>query len=183
MEANFPAALAFVWAPGRDSPVDGYHVTPNDPGGATFGGVTQATWDNAVQTGVVAGALEHASIAQLTAVMKKKFWDPYCAELSTGVDLLCFNGCMMTGRYPSLFQETLGMVNGSVDGWIGKHTQAAAAHSDPATLIMAVHGIHDAYLRTLSAWPLFGGGWSARLEAARLAALQLIAKSKTGGAT
>jgi lysozyme family protein len=142
-DSNFPAALAFVWQQQFDSPAQGYHSTPGDPGGATFGGVIQATWDNAVQTGVVSGELQYASIAQLTTVLRTKFWSPYCAALPPGVDLLVFNGIMMSGHFPELLQQSLGLTDGSVDGWIGKITQGAAADSDPVTLIKAVHGIHD----------------------------------------
>jgi lysozyme family protein len=178
-ERNFPAALAFVWGPGRDAPADGPHTTPLDPGGLTNGGVTQDTWDSATQTGVVSGKLQNATIAQLTAVLKAKFWNPYCPALPDGVDLLVFNGTVMSGRYAKLFQQCLGLTDGSVDGWIGKFTAAAASNSDPATLIQAVHGTHSAYLRTLATWPQFGDGWEARLDAARDAALALVEKGNS----
>lgn len=171
--SNFSAALAFVWAPGRDSPKDGYHSSVGDPGGGTFGGIIETTWANAMQDGLVAGSLKNASITQLSLVIKRKFWDQYCAELPKGLDLLVFNGIFMSGRFPELLQQCLGFTDGDVDGSIGKFTKGAIADSDPETLIKAIHGVHDYYLRTLQTWGRFGAGWEKRLEAARDAALAL----------
>jgi lysozyme family protein len=177
MIANFAAALAFVWAPGRDSPADGYHTTPGDPGGGTFGGVIEATWADAVNSGIVRGPLVNATIKQLTAVLQAKFWGDACDALPAGLDLLLFNGRMMTGRFPWIMQQCLGfMTDDDVDGRIGPQTLHAAAQCDGPTLIDAISGSHCAYLRGLSGWAEFGGGWSARLVAAKAAAHALTDK-------
>lgn len=173
---NFSAALAFVWQPQYDSPKQGYHVTPGDPGGGTFGGIIEATWAAAAHDGLVHGLLKNASTAQLSLVMQKRFWEPVCEKLPPGIDLLVFNGTMMSGRFAELFQQCLGLTGDDVDGWIGKFTQAVAANCDPATLIRAVHGTHYAYLESLPTWGLFGNGWSGRLLAARDAAMGLVPK-------
>jgi lysozyme family protein len=171
MNDNWPAALAFVWARGRDSPQDGYHVTPGDKGLGTFGGVTQATWDDAVKAGIVRGMLAVATIAQLSAVLQKKVWEPTCDELPHGLDLLYFNGHMMSGYYPKLLQQGLGMMgDDDVDGWIGPESLKAVRARDVPTLIDALSGIHWNYLTRLDEWAKFGGGWTTRLRAAQVAA-------------
>lgn len=171
---NYDAALAFVWAPGRDTPSDGYHATPGDSGGGTNGGVIEATWQTAVLDGLVKGSLCNATRDQLSAVLRRKFWGVACDTLPTGVDFLLFNGRMMSGAFPKLFQSCLGLVGSDVDGIIGPLTVGVALHAAPATLANAMTGAHYRYISELSAWPEFGHGWTLRLQAARQMALGMI---------
>jgi len=170
---NFSVGLNFVWLPQYDSPDQGFHVTPGDPGGGTFGGVIQSTWNNAVNAGLVTGALSGASRAQLSTILQTDFWGVICNALPAGLDLLYFNGIMMTGRFPELFQQCLGFMGEDVDGWIGPESLAKVATCQPATLINAISGVHAAYLAGLSTWAEFGNGWTTRLKAAQAAALSL----------
>lgn len=174
-DSNFAASLAFVWLPQFDSPSQGFHTTPGDAGGGTFGGVTEATWASAVKSGIIQpGTLVKATTKKLSAVLKVCFWGQACDALPGGLDLALFNGRMMTGDFPKLLQQCLGFVGADdVDGWIGPASIAAAAAGDAATLIKALHGAHYAYLTRLAGWPEFKGGWTTRLQAAREAALAL----------
>lgn len=171
--ANFQTGLAFVWSPGRDSPRDGYHVTPGDAGGGTKGGIIEATWAKAVAAGMVKGGLAAASDDQLSTVLHAKFWSDTCDQLPAGLDLLFFNGRMMTGYFSQLFQQCLGYVGADVDGNVGPSSIGRTKIRDAETLIHAVTGVHTAYLSKLTGWRQFGGGWSMRLESARAAALLL----------
>lgn len=176
MNENFNAGLALVWRPGFDSPLDGYHVTVGDSGGATNGGVIQATWDSAVTAGIARGKLEVATISQLTAVLRIKFWGITCDALPHGLDLMFFNGRMMTGAYPKLLQQCLGFMGDTdVDGWVGPASLRAVRARDAETLIDAVSGVHHAYLTRLPAFAEFGAGWTIRLRAAQAAAHMLAA--------
>jgi lysozyme family protein len=105
--ANFSAALTFVWRPGYD-PRDGYHITPGDAGGGTFGGVIEASWTKAVSQGLVSGRLKDATTQQLSMVLRENFWGSACDALPGGLDFALFNGRMMSGGYPKLFQQALG---------------------------------------------------------------------------
>lgn len=172
--SNFPAALALAWRPGFDSPRDGYHVTPGDAGGGTKAGVIEATWARAVERGLAHGALRDASDEQLSAVLRDACWGPACDALPGGLDLLLFNGRMMTGRYPHLFQQGLGLLGIQVDGAIGPVTLGRASGCHGETLIHALSGIHCAYLMNLAGWPMFGHGWLVRILAARDAALEMV---------
>lgn len=175
MNENFNASLALVWRAGFDSPLDGYHVTPGDSGGGTNGGVIQATWDSAVSAGIVRGALGVATVSQLTAVLKAKFWGTTCDALPHGIDLLYFNGLVMSGGYPKLLQQCLGFMAADVDGWIGPVSLRAMRARDPETLIDALSGAHYAYLTRLPAFAEFGDGWTIRLKAAQAAGHALAA--------
>ena len=176
MNANYVMSLVFVWQPQFDSPDNGYYVTPGDPGGGTKGGVTEATWAHALSAGTVTGSLQLATTDQLGAVLRAFFWGPVCDALPSGLDLLVFNGRMMSGYYPKLLQQGVGFIAGDVDGWIGPQTLERASLLDPKTLISAVSGSHYAYLASLSGWAEFGNGWTNRITSAMAAALQLVGK-------
>jgi lysozyme family protein len=179
MIGNFPPCLAFVWRTGFDSPLDGFHVARGDPGEGTNGGVIQATWDNAVRVGIVKGTLDRATEVQLSQILYQKFWLMACETLPAGLDLLLFNGRMMTGRFPFMFQQCLGFMGDEVDGWIGPLSIKAACERDTRSLIEAISGVHAAYLASLDTWPQFGHGWTIRLKAARTAAIAMIDKPPT----
>lgn len=172
--ANFQTFLDFVWRPEFDSPDQGYHVTPNDPGGGTFGGIIETTWDGAVRRGMVKGTLRGATRDQLATVLRVQFWGHECDALPPGIDFLLGNGRMMSGGYPKIFQSCLGLIGDDVDGDIGPQTMGCALSTAPATLANALTGAHYRYLAGLYTWPDFGNGWTNRLSAARMVALGMI---------
>lgn len=177
---NFEAALDFVWRPGFDNPKDGPHTSPGDPGGLTFGGITEATWAAAVSTGLVEdGPLSDATTTQLSSILHFKFWSSICDELPPGFDLALFNGRMMTGYFPRLFQQSLGLIGADVDGSIGPQCLALAESRAPGTFLDSLAGVHAAYLGRLSTWPRFGDGWTARIRAANAAARTLAGVTTT----
>lgn len=172
--ASFSKAQAFVWRDSFDSPTQGYHDTPGDSGGGTFGGVTEATWSEAVRRGFVTGTLRDAKQMALSTVLYSLFWSPVCNALPAGTDLAFFNGTMQSGEYPRLFQRCLGFAEGDVDGEMGTASVGRAVQAHPATLIRAQFGVHHAYLEGLPGWAEFGGGWHTRLTAAVVAAMALL---------
>jgi lysozyme family protein len=174
--SNFQTALDFVWRPGFDSPLDGYHVTPGDTGGGTKAGVIEATWADAVRQGLVTGSLRNASNDQLALILRANFWGLACDELPGGIDFMLFNGRMMSGHYPKLLQQALGFIGNDVDGDIGPQTLKSFTGLDARTLIGSLHGAHIAYCESLASWPRFQGGWTARLVQARAVAESLISK-------
>ena len=174
---NFQHCLTFVWRPGYDDPSDGYHVTPGDSGGGTLGGITEATWADALVKGWVTGTLAAASNDSLATILKNQYWGAACEALPSGVDLLLFNGRMMSGGYPKLFQSTVGA---NPDGNIGPKTIAAtiktSAQVGPAKLIEALTVAHFYYLSQLGpSWIQFHNGWEGRLLNAYTAALAMAA--------
>lgn len=174
MTGNFAAALAFIWQAGLDSPHDGPHTSAHDPGGLTNGGVTHETWDNAVAARIVVGALDKATIAQLSLVLQTKFWGALCDQLPHGIDLLYFNGIVMSSHFPRIVQQCCGfMGEKNVDGWIGPVTLKVIRAREPETFIDAVSGSHYQYLTTLAIWKLNEGGWTHRLKLAQTAARAL----------
>jgi lysozyme family protein len=177
VEQNFGAFISFVWPKNGDfdSPLQGYHVTPGDPGGGTKGGVIETTWAHYLGTGLVTGALSAASDAQLELVLKAAAWGSVCDALPSGLDLMVANGRMMSGYYPEIFQQTLGFTGKAVDGSLGPITLARAKAVPLAATITSLAANHEKYLQRLSTWTEFGKGWTRRIEACKTASLALAA--------
>jgi lysozyme family protein len=175
---NFARFLTVAWPANGDfdSPQQSYHITPGDPGGGTFGGVTEATWAECQREGLVHGPLSDQKHPwpQLQAVLQAKCWGSVCDELPDGVDIMVANGRMMTGFYPQLLQQCLGFIGTDVDGVIGPDTLDTTDQRDPLTLVNALHGRHYTYLASLPTWAEFGNGWTRRLVAVHAAALAAI---------
>jgi hypothetical protein len=70
--------------------------------------VTEATWARAVRDGIVSGNLRDATNDQLAAVVRNSCWGAACDALPVRLDLLPFNGRMMTGQYARLMQSRPG---------------------------------------------------------------------------
>lgn len=173
---NRPAGLGFVWQRGYDSPLDGYHVTPGDSGGGTLGGVIEATWAGAQRDGTIPAGVElkAASQAQLSLVLMGEFWGPVCDTLPAGLDLLVFNGRMMSGEYGRLFQDVVGV---APDGEIGPKTLAAAQRADLPATVLGLTVLHLFYLSKLGdSWTEFHNGWIKRVLAAQKLAEGMISR-------
>ena len=170
---SWAAALAFVWRPENDGQPD--HVDPNDPGGETNLGITIATWNAAIQSGLVPyGALSAASPDSLSTILHVLYWHPLqCDYLRPGVDLAVFNLGMVAGigRAARLLQNA---VNTTQDGIVGPKTLTAAAWVDDKVLINQFTAKEEAfYASCADAWQ-FLKGWDRRADDAKVAALQLI---------
>lgn len=176
MEQNFDGFIGLVWPSNGDfdSPLQGYHVTPGDPGGGTKGGVIEATWQAQVKAGEVTGSLAGATDAQLRLVLRNVAWGAEGDALPPGVDIMVANGKMMTGHYSAIVENCIGMIGASVDNVIGPNDLVAIAKMDPYSLIMALHGNHYAYLSQLPTWSRFKNGWTRRLMAAHDTALAAV---------
>lgn len=173
---NWAPSLTFVWQMNYDSPRQGYHITSGDTGKGTKGGVIEETWAGAVAAGLVTGELKDASDNQLSIVLRGEFWGPVCDQLPAGLDFILFNGRMMSGKYPRLFQQCLGLIGDKeVDGAIGPGTLALVPAAHVPTLIRALSGVHEAYLQNLNE-PGFLKGWTGRIRAAMDLGLTMAAR-------
>lgn len=158
--ANFLAALAFTWRPENDG--QPLHNDSNDPGGWTAWAVTQATWDEAVKRGIVAGSIVGASQDQCGQVLHALFWDAIRGdELPSGVDVQVFDIAVVDGpgRAARLLQHAVGAKE---DGEIGPLTLASVALVGPADLLARVATADDEWLEGLGGFKYFGKGWERR---------------------
>lgn len=153
----------------------GYVDHPADPGGATNMGITRKTlarwrgispWWNLPKTAVQ--TLDRSEAAQ---VYRASYWD-LCraAKMPPGVDLAVFDYAVNSGSGRAIrsLQKVLGV---GVDGLVGPLTLGAAARSDAAKTINALCDQRLGFLKALSHFPVFGRGWTSRVQTVRAAAL------------
>jgi len=153
----------------------GYVDHPADPGGATNMGITRKTlarwrgvspWWNLPKTAVQ--ALDRNEAAR---IYRAGYWDLCRAgAMPPGVDLAVFDYAVNSGpgRAIRSLQKVLGV---ATDGLVGPVTLGAAARSGAAQTINALCDQRLGFLKALSHFPLFGRGWTSRVQTVRAAAL------------
>lgn len=161
---NFKAALVRVLAS-----EGGYVDHPKDPGGATFQGVTQRTYDAYRRgKGMKLRTVRSMAESERDEIYRRQYWDAVQGDnLPAGVDYVMFDGCVNSGPKQSIkwLQRALGAAyHGAIDGVIGLATLAALnAVEDMPALIDRICARRLAFLRALGTWPTFGKGWKSRV--------------------
>jgi len=168
MSQNFSNVLPLVLAH-----EGGYVNHPDDPGGATNKGVTQAVYDAYRDNrNVERRSVKQITRAELQDIYKRQYWDMVCADdLPAGVDYACFDYGVNSGpnRAAKDLQRTLkALVDPAlkIDGQIGENTIRAAnraADLDEVGLIDAYCQRRMRFLRSLRTWSTFGNGWKRRV--------------------
>lgn len=168
-DASWNAALAFVF-----SVEGGFTDDPVDPGGATNLGITHdelAKWRGRA---VTIDDMRKLGKDEAAAIYRANYWAiSRCSDLAPGVDLIVFDASVNTGngRSARLLQAALGV---AVDGQIGPVTVAAANAVRADDLVNALADARQNFYQNLPTFSHFGRGWTARVVAARAAALALV---------
>jgi lysozyme family protein len=154
MKENFPISLqaTLKWE-------GGYVNDPRDPGGSTYEGVTQTTYnlfrrnrDLPIRSVV---SMDHA---ERDEIYKTKYWDmANCDDLAAGVDLLSFDIAVNSGP-------------GRVLKWLHDYNE-----KDPFQCISYLDYKRRGFWKNLPIFRRFGSGWLNRendilYEAVKLAA-------------
>ena len=117
----------------------GYVNDPNDHGGATKAGITQAVYDDwRVGKSLCRLPITGISAFEINAIYRDRYWLPICGDkLPHGIDLVTFDAAVNHGvRQASKFlQRALGVDD---DGFIGPKTVGAAIVDDAAHLTTKV---------------------------------------------
>lgn len=166
--SRFPACLAVTL--GHEG---GWSDHPDDPGGATMRGITQATYDAWRRAwGQEPRSVRGIEEAELRAIYRARFWSAVQADrLPAGLDLAVFDFAVNSG--PGRAARALQRCAGATpDGVVGPRTLAAVAASRAGAAVLAecVCDRRLAFLRRLRTWPVFGRGWSRRVEHVRATA-------------
>lgn len=152
----------------------GYADHPSDPGGATNLGITRKTlarwrrvspWWALPKEAVKALGREEAA-----RIYRAHYWNPVRGDqLPPGLDLAVFDYAVNSGpdRAIRALQTVLGV---AADGQVGPLTLEAAGTSG-APEIIALCDRRLGFLRSLGTFPVFGRGWTRRVEAIRAAAI------------
>ncbi len=152
----------------------GYSNHPDDPGGSTMKGVTQARYDGYRKDhGLPTRSVKNIQLDEVRTIYRKYYWDVVKGDLlPSGVDLAVFDFAVNSG--PSRAAEYLQkIVKVEVDGKIGPATLEAVSRQNPRVLIETLCDKRLAFLQRLSIWPTFGKGWGRRVAGIRKAALKL----------
>tara|TARA_R100001244_G_scaffold2541_4_gene3973 strand:- start:453 stop:1130 length:678 start_codon:yes stop_codon:yes gene_type:complete len=153
----------------------GYVDHPSDPGGATNLGVTIGTlsdWLDRPASKADVRALTRATVAP---IYRARYWDAVQGdELPPGIDFAIFDYAVNSGPARAIMgaQRYLGVAD---DGKLGPITLRALRNADPGDVIRGVCAERMAFLRRLSTWPVFGDGWTNRVDGVRQQALAMTA--------
>lgn len=145
----------------------GFVDNPDDPGGATNRGITQAVYDT-YRKSVGAGrqSVRLVSEDEVWAIYRSRYWDLVQGDqLPPGVGYVVFDGAVNSGAGQSVrwLQRALGLDR--VDGLVGPQTLTALrAVDDHDVLIARILKLREAFLRALRTWKSFGKGWTNRLR-------------------
>lgn len=171
MRANFDVSLPLVL-----KHEGGYSNDPQDPGGATMQGVTQATYDLwRVDHQLPKRNVKYITPAELCAIYKHRYWDKVAGDrLPPGLDYCLFDFAVNSGpsRAVRYLQEALGV---TADGKIGPATLDAIEAVPTDALIQAVCNMRLAFLKRQPTFPRFGNGWSRRVQEVRVKAKEMAA--------
>lgn len=158
----------------------GFVDNPHDPGGATYRGVTQATYNAYRNTrGLPPQSVRDMSDAECSTIYETEYWIPArCNNLPAGVDLCQFDEAVNCGNFEAtkLLQQALGV---SADGIFGLQTLAAVqrCRNIPA-LINKLCALRLSYYHRLKTWIFFGVGWTRRDTGIQVKALSMFYASQ-----
>jgi lysozyme family protein len=166
---NFNAALKVIL---REE--GGNDDDPQDHGGRTSRGIIQREWDVYRNTHPGRpGDVWKAAQADIDAIYRNQFWDPWCDKLPSGVDLVFFDFCVNAGRSQAVrtMQRALGVT--PVDGSMGMMTLNAVAQADARQLIRTFSAKRRDFYRALRQFSRYGKGWLGRVDRVERTALRL----------
>ena len=171
---TFSKAFDFIMSPNLDG-----RQNDTAPGETTrtSWGVTQTTWDDAVQHGLVTGLLQNATKDQCRIIFKAKYWNALkCDELPPPAAFVMFCDSVLTGtgHVAKLAQRIVGTAE---DGIIGEKSASAISKMDPELFVNDFIVADEEYLETVRNSQMYINGWRRREVATQQAALSLTAKS------
>lgn len=173
MIATFTDALAVVL-----KEEGGFVNNPQDPGGMTNLGVTARTWQSWTGHGVNEAIMRGLTPASVAPMYKAWFWDKVAGDaLPIGLALAVFDFAVNAG--PARAVKTLqGIVGAVKDGQPGTSTlNAVKAYVGSIGLAKIIKRYNDARLdfyQGLPTFPVFGHGWTARVDRINAEALSWV---------
>ena len=169
MKNNFERCLAEVL-----KHEGGYVDHPDDKGGATNYGVTQAVWEEWVKHKVSIDEMKKLTVDDVKPLYLARFWDATkCDDLPSGVDYCVFDTAINSGRVRAakFLQSVVGVVP---DGVIGSITIASTDLRGARLTIEQYCDKREQFLRGLSNFNVFGKGWVRRVAEVRAKALEMV---------
>ena len=154
----------------------GYVNHPDDPGGPTNFGITQATLSDWRDEPASEDDVKNLTELEAREIYRALYWNAVHGDnLPAGVDLAVFDFAVNSGvgRAVRALQRQLGV---TADGAIGPVTLAAVRRVNAARLAGDLCRARLAWLQKLKTWPVFGKGWTARVIDVERAALSMAGR-------
>jgi len=156
----------------------GFTDDPQDPGGATNIGITQADLKRWRQHDVTKDDVRSLTRDEAMQIFKAFYWDPLrCDEMPVAAALMTYNAGVNSGigRGARWLQQCLNKqgFNIDVDGSVGPLTLSACTQADVTRLVNDFATAQESFLRSLPTFSHFGTGWMNRMNDVRGRALAM----------
>jgi len=151
----------------------GYVDNPADPGGATNWGCTKAVWEQYIGHEVSKEDIRNLTKEDVKPLYKRNYWDAIHGDaLPSGLDYCLFDCAINSGvgRAAKFIQEIVGVF---ADGAIGNNTVAAINQMNTVTMINEFSDKRQQFLELLKTFPVFGKGWTKRVQEVRIKSLEM----------
>ncbi len=151
---NFDTAFALLLGHEGD-----FSDHPDDPGGKTRFGITEAVARQAGYT----GSMRDLPVDLAKRIYLERYWKPVRADdLPPGIRYVMFDGAVNSGPAQATLwlQRALGV---QADGIIGPKTLAAAYAHPHETLRLSILAQRLRFMTGLTNWPAFSRGWARRI--------------------
>lgn len=163
MQDNWPRALQETFK------LEGGYVNhPADPGQATNMGITQATLSKWRKKPVTVKDVQGLKRDEAATIYKQWYWDAVSGDLlPSGLDYSVYDYGVASGPQKAVI-ELQRLVGAADDGKVGNLTLAAIGNTgDIVGLIEKYNDTRLSFYQRLSTWPVFGKGWTNRINAVK----------------
>lgn len=169
MKANYTLSLNAVL-----KHEGGFVNDPQDPGGATNKGVTQAVYDAwRKREGLPKRSVANINFLETSEIYKHQYWDVIKGDLlPAGIDYCLFDFGINSGtaRAAKFLQLAVHVI---ADGQIGLITLAAIP-TDHKAVIDTICNMRQEFLERLNTFKRFGKGWTIRVKEVRARAKEMV---------
>lgn len=139
----------------------GYSDHPDDPGGKTRYGITEAVARRAGYR----GDMRELPLDLAKRIALEEYWRPAgCDEWPDAIRFDVFDVAYNSGVATAI-KMVQRAAFAEADGVIGPKTRVAVKAIDPLRLYARISGARLQYLTDLPTWPTFGKGWARRIAA------------------
>ena len=139
----------------------GFSNHPDDPGGATMYGVTEAV---ARENGYT-GHMQDFLLEDAKKIYRTRYWDAcQCDAMPEAIRYPLFDAAVNSGPGQAIkwLQSAAGV---KADGALGPVTKHAVAMASPMVLRQQIVGRRLRFMTERANWPSFSKGWSRRIAA------------------
>lgn len=152
----------------------GYSDHPSDPGGPTNWGITLADARRYWKGNATAADMRAMPESMARKIYRERYWNAQrCDELPAGVDYAVFDYGVNSGigRSGKVLRRVLKLSDAT--SAVTDDVIAAACNADAASVVKSICAERLAFLRSLKTFPVFGRGWTARVNGVQAAALMM----------